>query len=164
MKHHSVYGEGITPDDEELGIYHVHGFIPQNKDGYNNLAQSLLVFSEEGYHKLMLEPYNWANMVQLNFMMNNTCIFIGLSMTDPNMRRLLEIATQKNTEGDSICKHYAIMLRFHIQDSENNNALKKFESVNESLQESFFKELGINIIWIDDYSEIPSLLRKIKEG
>lgn len=164
VKHHSIYGEGITPDNEELGIYHVHGFIPQNKDGYNNLAQSLLVFSEEGYHKLMLEPYHWANMIQLNFMMNNTCIFVGLSMTDPNMRRLLEIATQKNTEGNSICKHYAIMRRFHIQDSDKNNALKRFEGVNESLQESFFKELGINIIWVDEYSEIPNLLRQIKEG
>ena len=164
VKHHSIYGEGITPDYEELGIYHVHGFIPQEKEGYSNLAESLLVFSEEGYHKLMLEPYNWANMIQLNFMLHNTCVFIGLSMSDPNMRRLLEIAAKKKNEDDSACQHYAIMRRFHIQNSEKDSALKKFEHINESLQESFFQEIGINIIWVDDYSEIPDILRQIKEG
>ena len=89
VKYHSIYGEGMIPDTDELGIYHVHGFLPQEKENYENLTKSLLVFSEEGYHKLMLEPYNWANISQLNYMINNTCFFIGLSMTDPNMRRLM---------------------------------------------------------------------------
>lgn len=162
VRHHSIYGEGMMPGSEELGIYHVHGFLPQNRSGYENLTKSLLVFSEEGYHKLMMEPYHWANISQLNFMMNNTCIFIGLSMTDPNMRRLLEVAAQKKSEEDSMCRHFAIMRRFHMKGSEENDAIKSFEGVNESLQESFFRELGVNVIWVDEYCEIPNLLRQIK--
>lgn len=162
VRHHSIYGEGMMPGSEELGIYHVHGFLPQNRSGYENLTKSLLVFSEEGYHKLMMEPYHWANISQLNFMMNNTCIFIGLSMTDPNMRRLLEVATQKKSEEDSMCRHFAIMRRFHMKGSEENDAIKSFEGVNESLQESFFRDLGVNVIWVDEYYEIPNLLRQIK--
>lgn len=162
VKYHSIYGEGMIPDADELGIYHVHGFLPQEKENYENLTKSLLVFSEEGYHKLMLEPYNWANISQLNYMINNTCLFIGLSMTDPNMRRLLEIASQKRTENDGECQHYAIMRRFKITDSEEVESIKSFERVNESLQESFFKELGVNVLWIDEFSEIPILLKQIK--
>lgn len=162
VKYHSIYGEGMIPDTDELGIYHVHGFLPQEKENYENLTKSLLVFSEEGYHKLMLEPYNWANISQLNYMINNTCLFIGLSMTDPNMRRLLEIAAQKKTENDVECQHYTIMRRFKIKDSEEVESIKSFERVNESLQESFFKELGVNVLWIDEFSEIPILLKQIK--
>ena len=162
VKYRSIYSEGVVPMSEELGIYHVHGFIPQDKESYSKLTESLLVFSEEGYHKLMLEPYNWANMVQLNYMTNNTCVFIGLSMTDPNMRRLLEIAAQKRPD-DELCRHYAIMRRFKIGDSQEKDTVKSFEGVNESLQESFFAELGINIIWVDEYSEIPKILQRIKE-
>lgn len=92
----------------------------------------------------------------------NTCFFIGLSMTDPNMRRLLEIAAQKRTENDGECQHYAIMRRFKIKDSEEVESIKSFERVNESLQESFFKELGVNVLWIDEFSEIPILLKQIK--
>lgn len=162
VKYHSIYGEGMVPDVDELGIYHVHGFLPQEKQIYENLTKSLLVFSEEGYHKLMIEPYNWANISQLNCMTNNTCLFIGLSMTDPNMRRLLDIAAQKRTEGDGECQHYAIMKRFNIKDSAGIDSIKSFERVNETLQESVFKELGVNVLWVDDYKEIPVILKKIK--
>lgn len=159
---HSIYGEGMIPDADELGIYHVHGFLPQEKENYDNLTKSLLVFSEEGYHKLMLEPYNWANISQLNYMINNTCLFIGLSMTDPNMRRLLEIAAQKRIDNDGDCQHYAIMQRFRLKELEGVDSIKSFVRVNETLQESFFKELGVNIIWIDRFDEIPDLLKQIK--
>lgn len=162
VKYHSIYSEGMIPDTDELGIYHVHGFLPQDKENYENLTKSLLVFSEEGYHKLMLEPYNWANISQLNYMINNTCLFIGLSMTDPNMRRLLEIAAQKRIENDGDCQHYAIMRRFRIKESAGVDSIQSFERANETLQESFFKELGVNVIWIDEFSEIPMILKQIK--
>jgi len=162
VKYRSIYGEGMIPDAAELGIYHVHGFLPQEKEDYENLAKSLLVFSEEGYHKLMLEPYNWANISQLNYMINNTCLFVGLSMTDPNMRRLLEIAAKKRIENGGECQHYVIMRRFKLNDSEEVEAIKSFERVNESLQETFFSELGVNLLWIDEFSEIPILLKQIK--
>lgn len=162
VKYHSIYSEGMIPEADELGIYHVHGFLPRDKENYNNLSKSLLVFSEEGYHKLMLEPYHWANLTQLNYMMNNTCLFIGLSMTDPNMRRLLEIAAQKRMENDQDCPHYAIMRRFKMKESDKVESLKSFENVHESLQESFFKESGINVIWVDEFSEIPEIIKEIK--
>ena len=55
-----------------------------------------------------------------------------------------------------------IMRRFKIKDSEEVESIKSFERVNESLQESFFKELGVNVLWIDEFSEIPILLKQIK--
>ena len=110
----------------------------------------------------MLEPYNWANMIQLNFMLSNTCVFIGLSLTDPNLRRLLEIASLKKNDEDSCSRHYAIMRRFKLEDSQQEKTIKIFEAVNESLQESFFEELGIHIILVDEYSEIPEILKQIK--
>lgn len=125
-----------------------------NEDGY--------IAAEIKLYRHMLEPYNWANISQLNYMINNTCLFIGLSMTDPNMRRLLEIAAQKRIENDSDCQHYAIMRRFRMKESAEVDSIKSFERVNETLQESFFKELGVNVIWIDEFSEIPAILKQIK--
>ena len=167
VKYRSIYTEGMIPDNEEVGIYHVHGFLPKDKQNYKDLEKSLLVFSEEGYHKLFLDPYNWANMIQLNYLINNTCIFIGLSMTDPNLRRLLEIAAQKSLDIEERLKHYVILKRTEFNDDENfvrDDKIVKFERIYEALQESFFAELGLNIIWIDNFSEIPNLLKKIKEN
>lgn len=161
LKYCSIYRDGVIAQNDQIGIHHVHGFLPENKDEFEELGKSLLVFSEDGYHKLMLEPYNWANITQLNFLINNTCLFIGLSMTDPNLRRLLDIAAQKNQ--DEKCKHYAIMKRFIIDKSNEDDGIRKFEQINEGLQENFFKELGVNIIWIDDFSDIPKILEEIKK-
>ena len=161
IKYYSIYREGMIPDKNQLGIYHVHGFLPQKREDYNDLAESLLVFSEEGYHKLSLDPYNWANLTQLNFLTNNTCLFIGLSMTDPNLRRLLEISMFKSGDKEK-CNHYAIMRRFKI--NSNTKSILDFENVNEALLESFYRDLGINILWVNDYTEIPELLKKIKNN
>lgn len=161
VKSHAIYSEGEKVESDELGIYHVHGFLPKDKGTYEHLSKSLLVFSEEGYHKLSLDPYNWANMIQLEFLTKSTCLFIGLSMTDPNLRRLLDIAAQKNV--DDSCNHYAFLKRAKLETKPNGrNDLKNFELVNEELQESFFRELGVNIIWYDDHNEIPKLLKTIK--
>ena len=139
VKYHSIYAEGMIPNNDE-------------------------VFSEEGYHKLLLEPYNWANISQLNYLINNCCVFIGLSMTDPNLRRLLEVAAQKQRDGEQSCKHYAIMKKQKIDGSNDSEGLANFENVNASLQESLYEELGVNIIWIDEFSEIPEILKMIKDG
>lgn len=162
IQYQSIYAEGMNSDRDELGIYHVHGFLPQNGEEYENLSDSLLVFSEEGYHQLMIEPYHWANMRQLNYMINNTCVFVGLSMTDPNMRRLLDIAAQQKSNRDDACQHYAFMRKLALSDTGNNRAMREFEGVNEALQEDVFKGLGVNVIWFNEYSDLPKLIKKIK--
>lgn len=166
INYRSIFREGDIPTVNELGIYHVHGFLPRTLEEYSNLSKSLLVFSEEGYHNLTLDPYNWSNLIQLNYLRENTCLFIGLSLTDPNLRRLLDIASRKQ-ESDAP-KHYAILKRElyhnkkHTTPHINFDNIQKFDTVNQKLQEEYFKELGLNILWVDDYNQIPSILDKIR--
>lgn len=159
----AIYRDGDFPDLDELGIYHVHGFLPRNPSDYDNLSQSLLIFSEDGYHELYQSPYSWSNLVQLNFFRENTCLLIGLSLTDPNLRRLLEIAHRKNEKP----KHFAFLKK---QIFKNNNEkisiddsiIVSFEISNQELLEKYYEDLGVEIIWVDDYSEIPKIIKIIK--
>lgn len=166
ISHHAIFREGDIPTRDELGIFHVHGFLSRDGKGYNNLAKSLLVFSEEGYHNLMLDPYSWSNLIQLNYLREKTRLFIGLSLTDPNLRRLLDIVSRK--QEIDICKHYAILRRelYHKNNLNDSNVnlsnIEKFDTVNQKLQEEYYKELGLNVIWVNDYEEIPSILEKIR--
>lgn len=158
-----VYKETDSASLDELPIYHVHGFLPRSPERYSQLTESLLVFSEEGYHTLYNDPYSWQNIAQLNFLRENTCLMIGLSMTDPNLRRLLSIATRKYETP----KHFVFMKRQSFNDLDNRSkvtgeALETFTIVNQELQESFFKELGLYVIWVDKYDEIPEILDLIR--
>ncbi|WP_332236856.1 SIR2 family protein [Sporolactobacillus sp. KGMB 08714] len=167
INYHAVYQEADVPAQDELGIYHVHGFLPREREKYTDLNKSLLVFSEKGYHDLMLDPYNWANLVQLNYLRENTCLFIGLSLTDPNLRRLLDISARKAEDNNP--KHFAILKRklFHEEIISASNIdskkIKKFDLVNQQLLEEYYKELSLNIIWVDSFDEIPKMLDELSK-
>lgn len=163
-------------NNESLPIYHVHGFLPRNG---NLTDRNKIVLSEEAYHYLYDNASAETNHIQSEKLKNNTCLLIGLSLNDPNLRRLLD-ATKKNRES-----HHIIMIKPNIKDIRRN--LKKL-LVNESgllnektsvglefddtvkmlrrLEEKFFDEdafsLGVQTIWVENKEDIWKTLHKIK--
>lgn len=158
----SIFRDMDTFTKDELPIYHVHGYLPREKNDYDENSDNLLVFSEEGYHALIIDPYCWSNITQLNFLRENTCLMVGLSLTDPNLRRLLDIAARKIHQP----RHFAILKRQNIKDKFNkaisSKAIDSFIAVDQELQEESYRELGISILWVDDYHEIPNIIDSIR--
>jgi len=168
-----IYTEGDSYDPDDLPVYHVHGFLPEDQSSYQSLDDSMLVFSEEGYHHIYSEPYHWTNLVQLNTFRENNCLMVGLSMTDPNLRRLLDISS-KSSEGT---KHFAFMKRLTVNDfcfdtgkSErrqvvhNLSSAEKFLEQHHALNEELMKELGVTIVWYESYSDIPEIIQSIAKS
>ncbi|MET7036903.1 SIR2 family protein [Elizabethkingia miricola] len=170
LRHHSIYTENEAFDPDELPIYHVHGFLPEDTERYEGLEKSTLVFSEEGYHQIYTDAYHWSNLVQLANLRENNCLMIGLSMTDPNLRRLLDISA-RNIDTP---RHYAFMRRLTIdkfaystkdgvrtQHVNNVTGAEEFLNRHHKLNEEIMKELGVSIIWFTEFEEIPVILDKI---
>jgi len=135
---------------DEIPIYHVHGFLSQSEDLKD--SEQSLVFSEHEYHKQYKDPYCWQNLIQLNLLRENTAIFIGHSMRDPNLRRLLDISSEKFPKA----KHFAILE--NNWDSENT----QLNNIFRSMEEETFNDLGVNVIWFEDYDEINDIIQQIK--
>ncbi len=164
IPYRAIYHDGDFADKEELGIYHVHGFLPEDLSNYDPIDSSCLVLSEERYHSLMVEPYSWANLIQLTAFRENTCLFVGLSLTDPNLRRLLEIASKSNRSS----RHYAVLRRLKPESLSpkrkskvRKEVLQAFTYAHHDLQQASLKELGINIIWVEDYKEVPEIVAEL---
>ncbi|ANB23840.1 hypothetical protein A6F57_00600 [Alteromonas stellipolaris] len=168
--HRCIYTDNESYDPDELPIYHVHGFLPEKRDLYDGLDNSTLVFSEEGYHQIYSDPYHWSNLVQLNSFRESNCLMVGLSMTDPNLRRLLDISS-KNVERS---KHFAFMPRlssskfcYEITGGkrekviENTEAADKFLERHHTLNEELMKELGVTIIWFEKFDDIPEIIENV---
>ena len=123
-----------------IPVMHVHGLIhPTDKD-----FDDSVVLSEEEYHRLYSDSYHWANVAQLYALTHTTCIFIGLSMTDPSLRRLLDIAYQ---QGSKDVDHYAFLIR------------KEFDCHKET--ENLFSQMGVNIIWCEDRDDVPKQIMRV---
>ncbi|WP_122745476.1 SIR2 family protein [Pseudomonas viridiflava] len=170
ISHRSVFTETEVYDPDELPVYHVHGFLPENRSSYSSLEKSTLVFSEEGYHHIYTNAYHWSNLVQLNCLRENNCLMIGLSMTDPNLRRLMDISARSLEQN----KHFAFMKRLAIDDFcydtsgaekkaaiKNLEGAKKFLDTHHALNEDLMMELGVTVIWYEKYDEIPEILERL---
>ena len=165
-----IYRDVDIASQEKLGVFHVHGFLPRGKniEQYDELEESLLVLSEEIYHKILADPYSWNNIIQINFFHDSTCLLLGLSLTDPSLRRLLDIAARKK----SVAQHYVFLERLnlakfkkHIGAIEgkmmDDEVVNAFLLAHHRLQENSFRELGLNILWVEDFNEIPGLIDSI---
>lgn len=164
IKYQSIHSGQDRRKMDVLPIYHVHGFMPSDVSAEDSKIDADLVFSEVGYHSLYNEPYHWANIAQLNFLIENTCMMIGLSLTDPNLRRLLRIASERG----GTPRHYVCLKRrLASQFPEGENVPKReiiasFLNAHYSVQEYSLKALGLNTIWFPKYEDIADILQTIQ--
>lgn len=144
-----IFSESIRHDGNQLPIYHVHGYLPRSGE----IPKTELVFSEDAYHSQFIDAFSWSNLIQLTKLTQNTCLFIGISLTDPNMRRLLDVAWRKNPD--------KIMSHFIIKKNPEHPKESSLERVSKLLEEQDANALGLNIIWIDSFNDIPNVLNRI---
>ena len=123
-----------------IPVMHVHGVIDPKDETFDNGV----VLSEDEYHQLYSDSYHWANVAQLYALTHTTSIFVGLSMTDPSLRRLLDIAYQ---QGSQDVDHYAFLIR------------SEFDCHKET--EAVFSQMGVNIIWCEDRDDVPRQIMRV---
>ena len=147
-----IFSEAVKHGSHEMPIYHVHGYLPRTGQ---IPADVELVFSEDAYHGQFIDPFSWSNLIQLAKLTQNTCLFVGISLTDPNMRRLLDVAWRKNP--DKVMSHYIVKKLPRFSDGD------VLDEVSKLLEEQDANALGLNVIWIVDFSEVPRILDEIAE-
>ena len=180
VPHKPIYGIGMNPNGQ-LPIFHVHGFLQQ----IGNLnEQNQITFGESVYHKQYNDIYSWNNIVQINKFRDSNCLFIGSSLTDPNTRRLLDIA--KRQKGDKEEDFHFVFKMRHNEETikqrlelllkENKHLLneKSLAQMNfdetvkflidiiERFEESDTASFGVKTIWISDWKEIPEIMKEVR--
>lgn len=126
-------------DKNVLPVYHVHGFISKDSDC------SPIVLGEREYHKIYQEPYNWGNIEQLHALNRNVCFFIGLSMNDPNLRRLIDVS---NEDGGGKSVHYAFL---------------REKDKNREMTEMLMDSMGVNCVWYKEHEDLPEMLNNLMD-
>lgn len=154
IRNKAIFSEVINHDPNEMPVYHVHGYLPRSGEIDTN---SELVFSEDAYHSQFIDSFSWSNLIQLNKLTQNTCLFVGISLTDPNMRRLLDVAWRKNPR--QRLRHY--IARKLPKSSDGGDLL---DEVSRLLEEQDANGLGLNVLWVDDFKELPAILDEISRS
>jgi hypothetical protein len=137
-----------------IPYYFCHGLLPVPGSKRNHLSSvDKLVFQESTYLQLANTSFSWQSASFLRAAVGSSIVFIGVSLTDPNMRRWLswvhasriaELAEVGNPAPTSTV-HYWI-------------AKTSEDPATERWTESVVAHLGVRLIWVKDYPDIVPTL------
>lgn len=173
----SIFELGQHPGPNDLPIYHVHGFLPRDP---GLPASPAITLGDDSYHEQYTDSYSWSNLIQLAKYSEKRCLFLGVSFSDPNLRRLLDIA--RNLRGNKGHRHFVVKKRpdrAYVRDQVAGvverdagpadapelglaecvdllvDLVIEFETMD---AESF----GVEAVWVDTYEEIPGVLAEVR--
>lgn len=149
----------------DLPCYHVHGVLPVMASGHmgiptRNGGYGNFVFSEDEYHAEYSDPYRWSNMTQISLLGQYTGLFVGLSLEDPNIRRLIDVTHRQYPESHN----YAILPRKCPLARSKDTKGTVLRNIFEQVETSSFEKIGMRVIWVDSFEAMPSILHKICIG
>lgn len=79
-------------------IYHIHGYI-QPLDAFIPNERNKIVMSLDEFYDSAKDVYSWQTATQIHFLSHYACLFIGASLSDMTMQRVLNYANlQYNRE------------------------------------------------------------------
>jgi hypothetical protein len=166
-----------------LRVIHPHGCIPRS----GPISRDNIVFTEPDYHKLTEAVFHWGLSEIVDRLRKNTVLFIGLSMSDPSLRRLLDA-----TRNSEIPPHWQIQRHHSIHDNEMLAAMtevdrrardyaallgsgfdeyKKPDQLEEAIRAALlqadsydrqvFESMGLKTIGVDRFDQVPDIIAAI---
>ena len=176
-------GDATRSDGDGLRIIHAHGYIPAE----GPLSRRDVVFTEPDYHRLTESVFHWSLSEVVERLRKNVVLFVGLSVSDPSLRRLLDASRncdipphwqiQKRhqvrdqellavmTEVERRARSYAALLGQGID--EHKEPMNLEESIHAALKQAdsydreVFESMGVKTIWVDQFEHIPDIIDAI---
>lgn len=148
--HFSDENLSISTDNAQIILHKMHGDVENPNSA---------IIAKEDYekyddtHEMMLAKFKGE-------MCSKTFLFLGYSFSDPNIHHIL--ARIRKVFDKHAKQHYCIMKR--VAKRENGKKTKEYEYklIKQNHQILDFKNYGVNVILVDDYSEINDILSEIK--
>lgn len=155
-----------------IPIHHIHGCLtpqsPTLASRPGRESRESLVFPETTYGRISGQVFTWQQTMFLSHAQSHRIVFVGLSMSDSNIRRWLawcnenaleEQELRKNQFAKSTGKHggsndYFIGQNIWITEHPKADNLAK-------AMEFSLAHLGTRICWINDWHDLPRVLKNL---
>jgi hypothetical protein len=171
---------GAREKGDGLRVIHAHGYVPRT----GPISRGDLVFTEPDYHRLTESVFHWSLSDIVERLRTKTVLFVGLSMSDPSLRRLLDAS--RNSEA---APHWQIQKRHEIRDHEVLEVMTEVErrarefatvlgsgfdeqkrpaeleaSIHAALRqadaydEDVFESMGVRTIWVNHFDDVARVI------
>lgn len=140
---------------ENLEIYHVHGYIPYDYDGKTKIS-NLILTDTDFYNVAKKDGKSFTNIIQRDIFSTRNVFFIGCSFVDPNLKDVLKWRKRKNEFDNRLI---ALFKRpdFKLPNKTRKIAIGKYCA----LKENYFRQIGVEIMWFDNFNDLPQKIDSI---
>jgi hypothetical protein len=130
-------------------LYKMHGSVDRLDD---------IVISTDDYEMFKSRRGAYLPLLQAH-LTSMSILFVGLSFTDPNVKHVLSLIRESFT--DEPPEHFAIV-RPPQKDDYDNDTEYEARTAQHNLWAKDLRRYGLIAVEIDDYSEVPDLLRQLE--
>lgn len=131
--------------------------VPGQKAVAGMTALDKLVFSESDYLQLANNAYSWQASAFLDACSSRRVLFLGVSLSDPNMRRWLSWTHSNRLRELAIINDgYHGPSTFHYWLRKRPSSIEEMRWIEASVQ-----HFGIRLVWLDDWDQAPVTLRRM---
>jgi hypothetical protein len=142
-------------------VVHLHGYFPfdpPNAAEEKRLAAEL-VASDLDYHRLSNDHAAWTNRELMALLDARSVLIVGMSLTDPNVRRLLAYLSEHKKAHDEGHDHFVILQqRPPMADAEHQRASEMLDDD----EHEFWHKQGVKILRLSSWDGLNYLLRRIR--
>lgn len=168
-----------------LPIVHPHGCLPLE----GPLNGDPIVFAEQDYHQLTDTAYHWAPTTIVSLLRQYTVLFIGMSMSDPHLRRLLDacripggipqhwnVQRRHAVSQDQIdlvrgtIQRYAHQWPQRARTESERDPIDLSQALRATLRQAdtydrdVLESMGTKTIWLESFDDLPALLEVVPNG
>ena len=144
-----------------IPVYHMHGYVSyiDDSEAPYGVKGSELVLTEKDYYETFNNPLAFFNIMAASFFRKFACVFVGCSMTDKNIRRILYLIQRERIESADFKTHFAILPRrdpsrdrfedevlssFGVRSVRVPGKLEMGTEVKDILKRMYLQERGVN--------------------
>lgn len=139
----------LKPTPGAARLYKMHGSIDRVDD---------IVISTDDYELFRSRRGAYLPLLQAH-LTSMSMLFVGLSFTDPNIRHVLSLIRESFT--DAPPEHFAIVRPPHSRDFDSESEFNA-RLTQHNLWARDLRRYGLIAVEIDDYGEVPTLLREVE--
>ena len=166
----TVERPSAKPYAESISLYHMHGYLHFESSDKSRKRDSreAVILTEQDYYNFFNQPNSMFNYTFLYLLREHPCLFIGLSMQDENIRRLLHysklermqaLANKNGITVEQLGKRKALMdkeIRRHFVVLLQN----RDPQVNKANEETL-GALGVRVLWLRSYTGVRDLMNSL---
>lgn len=131
-------------------LYKMHGSVERLDD---------IVISTDDYELYRTKRGAFLPLLQAH-LSSMSILFVGLSLTDPNVRHVLSLIRESFTESPP--EHFAILRPPKRDDFKTEDEFKA-RTAHHNLWAKDLSRYGLVAVEVDDYDQVPELLRQVEK-